>query len=699
MMKDQSRAPDGEHDTPVSRRSLLKVSGSALATAAVVHFTGVPRAHAPTTSPKPRRENLRAVDPHASTARRAPGSARVRGVAIRGEETRLTILPIDRAKFLVGGRFDLRVEVSDVDPIGAEIEIRVEGPDGPAAVLHDEPERTSSEEDSLEVTYHGLAYPAPGTYTVTAELRANGRNDTAEVAHEVVTADTSGERARNIIFCLGDGMGQPAITAARLLSKGMRQGKYDGLLEMDTMQYRGVVGTSGIESIATDSANSMSSYMTGHKSASGAMGVYPSNEPDPNRHPRVETIAELLKRAAGMAIGIATTSEIQDATPAAVFAHTRERGEYLDIMEQSLTDEQRPDVFLGGGSASLLPRSEAGSSRTDDRDLREEYQDLGYTYVDTGSALRELRDRGVPQQLFGTFHTGNLDVFLDRSHPQSRRDDLDFPDQPTLVEMTEVALAALEGREEGFFLMIEGASIDKMAHPQDGPRVVYDTIEFDQAIGVAKRWAEDRDDTLVVVTADHNHSMSIVGTHDRRDDPSPDREGNGVYGDAGFPTYEDADGDGYPDDPDPEVQLFFGWSNHPDHTDDFQHNEEFDQPALLDANERAVDNPDRDPDALEQIGNLPYDQINCVHTVEDVAVGASGPGAARFNAFLDNTEIFFALADALHLSVPVPEQPERDPIGGLIEETPLGEPAMASPGDLLDQHPNGRRRPLRPQRV
>jgi alkaline phosphatase len=696
-MKDQPTT-DQNGTSEISRRSLLKAGGGALTAMTVIRFAVSPAAASTGTAVKPDPATLHTADPHARTARRGRRRPLFQ-VRSDGRAAGLTILPIDRAKFLVGGRFDLRVEAVDVDPVGTEIEIRVEGPDGPAAVLHDDPERTSSEPDSLEVTYHGLSYPDAGTYTVIAELRSGGTSERVEVSHEVVMAEADHPPVRNVIFCLGDGMGQPAITGARILSKGMRQGKYDGLLEMDTMDYRGMVGTSGIESIATDSANSMSSYMTGHKSASAAMGVYPSNAPDPNRHPRVDTMAELLKRANGMAIGIVTTSEIQDATPAAVFAHTRERGEYLDIMEQALTDEQRPDIILGGGSASLLPQSESGSERDDDRDLRQEFRDLGYTYVDTGSALRDLRQNGVPQQLIGTFHTGNLDVYLDRSHPQSRRDDLDFPDQPTLMEMTEVALAALEDREEGFFLMIEGASIDKMEHPQDGTRAVYDTIEFDQALGIAKRWAEGRDDTLIVVTADHNHSMSIVGTHDRRDDPSPEREGNGVYGDAGFPTYEDADGDGFPDDPDPDVQLFFGWSNHPDHTDDFQHNEQFQEPALLDADERAVDNPERDPDALEQIGNLPYDQINCVHTVEDVAVGASGPGARRFNAFLDNTEIFFALADAMQLRPPVDEQPERGKIGGELDETPDQQPSLLPDAGQPGSRQVHLRRTSTPQRV
>lgn len=202
----------------------------------------------------------------------------------------------------------------------------------------------------------------------------------------------------------------------------------------------------------------------------------------------------------------------------------------------------------------------------------------------------------------------------------------EFTDQPTLVEMTEAALGVLQNRDEGFFLMVEGASIDKMEHPLDGPRAIYDTIELDQAIGAAKRWAGDRGDTLIVITADHNHFMSIVGTHDRREDLTPDRQGNGVYADAGFPSYTDSDGDGFPDDPSPDVQLFFGWSNHPDHTDDFQHDETFLPPALQNADGIAVPNPERDPEAEVQTGNLPLDQTSCVHTVEDVSVFASGQG-------------------------------------------------------------------------
>ncbi|NDL57733.1 alkaline phosphatase [Phytoactinopolyspora mesophila] len=637
----RTRSGQGTRDG-FSRRALLQASGGGVAAAAIVGL-GVRPASASDEPEQPATpENLTEVDPHAFTARPDQPSG-------RPDRPQVRILPIDRAKFLAGARFDLRVEATGVDPETTRIDIQVHGEDGPEPLLIGDPERTSSVEDSLEVTYTELAYANPGHFTIKAIVRARGSGRVeAEVHHEVVTADAGGQRAKNVIFFLGDGMGAAAITAARVLSKGITEGKYHGLLEMDQMEFRGIVGTSGVDALSPDSAHTMAAYMTGHKSSVNAMGVYEGNNPDPNDHPRVETMAEVLKRARGMSIGVVTTAEIQDATPAAVWAHTRQRREYIEIMDQALEPEQTPDVLMGGGLASLLPQSEEESRREDDRDLVKEFADLGFAYAQTREQLNAVMAGEIPERLLGLFHTGNLNVYLDRQH--DKQDDVlgEWNDQPNLMEMTTAALRILERNENGFFLMVEGASIDKMEHPMDGPRVVYDTIEFDQAIGVAKQWAQDRDDTLIVVTADHNHSMSIVGTHDRRGSDEG-RAANGVYGGATYPTYVDDDGDGFPDDPDPDVQLFFGWSSHPDHTDDFQHNSVFSQPALLDDDGRAVDNPDRDPDAELQIGNLPFNQTNCVHTVDDVSIVASGPGAARVNAYLDNTEVFFVLMDALGL--------------------------------------------------
>lgn len=628
-----------------SRRGFLGAGAGGVASAVVLGSGISPAAANPNGSGPGPRGPMREADPHDAVARHstAPTFGADAGTAVR-------ILPINRATFRPGATFDLRVEAVGVDQASTEIRIDVRDQRGPVSILIGEPVRTSAAAGSVEVTYVGLSYPTVGDFTVTASVKSSAGANGAVVTHSVVAQKTAGRPAKNVIFFLGDGMGGPAITAARILSKGMTEGRYNGMLEMDQMDFRGLVTTSGVDSIATDSANSMSAYMTGHKSSVNAMGVYVGNAADPNAHPKVETVTEILKRSRNMAIGVVTTAEIQDATPAAVWAHTRRRGEYQAIMDQALTDGQMPDVLLGGGRASLLPKGTAGSRRTDTRNLITEFQAEGFAYASTRTELKDVvEDR--PDKLLGLFHTGNMNVYIDREITKANSSA--FPDQPTLMEMTEAALGVLSQRDEGFFLVVEAASIDKMEHPLDGPRAVYDCIELDQAVGIAKRFAEENGDTLIVVTADHNHSMSIVGTHDARSTVTPDRQANGVYAEAGFPTYSDSNGNGFPDNPSPDIQLFFGWSNHPDHRDDFQHNPQFVSPSQVDATGAAFPNPSRDPGAVVQVGNLPSDQTSCVHTVEDVYVIASGPGSAAFNGVLDNTDIFHRMMDALHLNIPV----------------------------------------------
>lgn len=644
----------------LTRRTLFQASGAGVATALIVGTGQV-------TSPTPaeaaslraaaldaanavltlsKQERL-ALDPHAFTGRTQALAA----APAEQAGPRLKILPLARAKFLAGARFDLRVEASGVDPSTVQLLIHVQGPNGPATILTGEPVRTSVKPDSLEVTYKGLTYSEPGNYTVSASIQ--GASVQADVPHEVVVASSSGKKAKNVIFFLGDGMGQGPITAARILSKGMVEGKYKSLLEMDRMEFRGLVTTSGADSISTDSANSMSAYMTGHKSSVNAMGVYEGNDPDPNKHPRQETMAELLKRTRGMGIGIVTTAEVQDATPAAVFCHTRRRSEYIEIMDQALNPVQMPDVLMGGGLASLLPQTAEGSRRKDDRDLTEEFRNNGFAYARNRTELKQAVGDPATSRVLGMYALGHLQAYMDREH---RKDPMaptsgtpkvttPFGDQPTLMEMTESAISVLSKNPNGFFLMVEGASIDKFEHPLDWQRAVYDAIEFDQAIGVAKKWAAGRDDTTIIVTADHNHSMAVIGIHDRA--KGNGRAANLVYADAGFPNFVDSNGDGFPDDPDPTRTLFVGFSNHPDHRDDFVMDNKFMEPAEIVGTNPANPNPVKDPDAELQTGNLPFNQSQCVHVVDDVSIVASGPGSEKVNGVLDNTEVFFVIANAL----------------------------------------------------
>src|SRR5262249_34739680 len=152
----------------------------------------------------------------------------------------------------------------------------------------------------------------PGRYSVVA---TDGKQ-TKTVVWEVY--GTGPRKARNVILFIGDGMSMAHRTAARILSKRITEGKYHGKLAMDVMPYMALLGTSGVDSIIADSANSASAYTTGHKSSVNALGVYADRTPDTLDDPKVETITSLVKRRLGMAVGVVTNTEVEDATPAAM---------------------------------------------------------------------------------------------------------------------------------------------------------------------------------------------------------------------------------------------------------------------------------------------------------------------------------------------------------------------------------------------
>lgn len=570
------------------------------------------------------------------------------------------IAPVDQAKFLVGALFDFRVELRELAALPDSVTITINGQD--AETFFGKPfVKTNEHDNSEEYTIRNVTFQQPGEYEVHVQAGSLQRT----IRYEVVVADTYGKKAKNVIFFNGDGMSHAVITAARILSKGMTEGKYNGLLEMDTMEARGVVTTSGLDSIATDSANSASAYATGHKGELNALGVYPDNTESSLDNPKVETIIEMLKRTSGKATGIVSTAEIEDASPAAGVAHTRLRGDKAEIAEMFY--QVKPDVILGGGSAYFLPQSTPGSSREDDKDLFSMFEQDGYTIVENRTGL--LNVAGNTDKLLGLFHLGNMDTYYDRSTNNTEVLG-SFTDQPTLWEMTEAAIQVLDNNEEGFFLMVEAGSIDKQLHPLDWERAVIEAIEMDKAIGVAKKYAAERGDTLVVVTADHAHSMSITGTYWEGDGKSG-KDAVRVYADAGFPTYVDADGDGFPDELDTERKLAVHFANHPDYYEDYRMdpvpttpnvNNEPNSAKLLDPN-------DPNKDRFLQIG--PINGSTGVHTVEDVPLMAHGTGSHYFNGVLDNTEVFFAIANAMGLQLT--DSAAQSAAQGLVQLRPFVE--------------------------
>lgn len=567
--------------------------------------------------------------------------------ALIGTAGAATVYPLDRATILAGSPFDFKVEFKGtVKP--EDVKITVNGADYKTTlggeVKFIESEKGKEDKDlGSAVLLRDVKIDKAGAYTV--EVSAG--DDKKSVTWDVF-ATPEAPKAKNVIFLLGDGLSVAHRTAARIMSKGMTEGKANGRLAMDDLDHMAFIGTSSTGSIATDSANTMSAYMTGHKSAVNALGVYADRTPNSFDDPKVETFAEALRRTTKKSVGVVSTAELEDATPAAVVAHTRKRGDKPEIVDMFWN--VKPDVMLGGGSAYFLPKEVPGSKRKDDKDYIKLFQDAGYKLA---TDKDELQKTAGSDKILGLFHTGNMDYALDRM--QLKKGSVGkFPNQPGLVEMTEVALDSLSKNPEGFFLMVEGASIDKASHPLDWDRAVFETIEFDKAIAVAREFQAKNPDTLVVVTGDHTHGVSIIGTIDD-DKPGTDmREKIGTYDAAGFPNYVDADGDGYPDRVDVSRRLAIFANNGPDHYETFR--PKLDGPfepavksegGVYVANEAYKDVPG----AVFVEGNIPRDGDTGVHAVDDVVLQAAGPGAEEFKGYMEESDVYRVLADTLAIGV------------------------------------------------
>ncbi|QIB35737.1 alkaline phosphatase [Ancylobacter pratisalsi] len=555
-----------------------------------------------------------------------------------------TVYPLDRATILAGSPFDLKVEFDTV-VAPADVTVTING-EPAEKVLGKSVEFVEKEEgaDASAVLVRAVRIASPGSYTVEAKAGAETRTVVWDVYATPATP-----KAKNVIFFLGDGLSVAHRTGARLMSKGMHEGKADGRLNMDDIPPAAFIGTSATNAIATDSANTMSAYMTGHKTAVNAIGVYADRTKDPFDDPRVENIAEALRRTTKKSIGIVAKSEVEDATPAAVVAHTRLRARKAEIVGDLF--DIKPEVLLGGGSAYFLPKATPGSKRKDEKDYVQMFRDAGYTLATSKDELATAAGTNSGK-ILGLFHTGNMDAELDRQFLKKGTVSK-FPNQPGLVDMTKVAIDELAKNPEGFFLMVEGSSIDKMSHPMDWDRALVDTIEFDQAIGIAVDFAKTHPDTLIVVTGDHTHGVSIIGTVDDDKPGTEMREKVGTYADAGFPNYEDKDGDGYPDRIDVSRRLMLFSNNFPDYYETFRPKLDgpFEPAVKNEKGEYVANEQYKDvPGAVLRIGNIPRDGDTAVHAVDDVVLQVTGPGGDGFRGYMEQSDVYRALVDAMALA-------------------------------------------------
>ena len=269
---------------------------------------------------------------------------------------------------------------------------------------------------------------------------------------------------KNVIFCIGDGMGFEKVKAAGMYTHGKA-----GKLSFEAFPYQGEVTTHSADAPITDSAAAATAMATGSKVNNG---VISTALPGDGRE--LYTLLECFKDQ-GKSTGLVSTTFLTHATPAAFGAHEPKRGNLAEIAEDYL-NQTRPDVLLGGG----------GNGLTDT-----EAEAAGYTVVANQDELLSLDTENV-ERVSGQFGDTNLPYEFDG-----------LGDLPHLSEMAATALKMLTKNSTGFFLMIEGGRIDHAGHSNDIERNVYETLEFSKTVQVAIDWAKGRTDTLIIVTADH----------------------------------------------------------------------------------------------------------------------------------------------------------------------------------------------------
>ncbi|MGB0997022.1 MAG: alkaline phosphatase [Pseudomonadales bacterium] len=444
--------------------------------------------------------------------------------------------------------------------------------------------------------------------------------------------------AKNVVFFLGDGMGISTITAARIFA-GQLQGadgeEFD--LAFDRFDNVALIKTYNTDAQVPDSAGTITAIMAGQKTRIGVVGVAANVARDDcvaaldNPLPSIAELAE----ERGLRTGIVSTARITHATPAGSYAHSPNRNwedsaslpaeakaaGCTDIAQQLLDTPHGdgPDVILGGGRAHFLPDSmvdpeysKKNGKRDDGRNLIEQWLQggSGREYVWNRQDFLALTERrakgeGASGQVMGLFEPSHMQFEADRAS--------DPAGEPSLLEMTQFALAEMQKSERGYFLLVEAGRIDHAHHGSNAYRALADTVELSEAV----QWVVDHvdlNDTLILVTADHSHTMTISG-YPRRGNPIlglvESQPGKLAKDATGLPytTLSYANGGGYK-------------KRRPDLT-------EVDTAALN----------------YQQLGTIPmYAET---HAGEDVAAFAVGVNADKVRGVMEQNALFDVMHDAL----------------------------------------------------
>ncbi|MGV6800460.1 MAG: alkaline phosphatase [bacterium] len=458
-------------------------------------------------------------------------------------------------------------------------------------------------------------------------------------------------QAKNVILFIADGMDPTTVTAARIYD-GQQKGMpgESNVLNFETLPHLAMSKTYNTNMQVPDSAGTASAMMTGIKTKAGVISI--TDEAMRNdcqgalAHPAI-TVAELAEQA-GMAVGVVSTARLTHATPATTYAHSANRNWESDAdmpqhaegckdIAAQLIDwpfGDGVDVALGGGRRGFMPKDQSDpeigfqkGKRKDGRDLIAEWQAKSdhHKYVWNSETFNAVTiDKDL--KLLGLFNSSHMQYEADRANDQGG--------EPSIAEMTEKAIDRLSLNDNGYFLMVEGGRVDHAHHAGNAARALADVRAFDAAVKVALE-KTDPQDTLIIVTADHGHTLALQG-YPKRGNPilglvySLDRK-------TGLPENTPlaaADGKPY-------TTLSYG--NGPGgvfHTKKDERDLPITRPVLTD----------------EDVADLNFKQQSLVpmgsetHGGQDVTIYARGPRAWLFDGPVEQNYIFHVMEYALNLN-------------------------------------------------
>lgn len=467
-------------------------------------------------------------------------------------------------------------------------------------------------------------------------------------------------KAKNIILFLGDGMSLTTIAAARIL-EGQRSGASgeENRLAFEEFPYTALSRTYEVDAQTADSSGTMSAIMSGIKTRYGVLGVTQRVRRGDCATAKGNAAMSALElaSAAGLATGVVTTTRITHATPAAAYAHSVERNwegdadmptaarelGCIDIARQfvDFSIGHGIDVMFGGGRSRFLPATtndpeypQDKGTRLDGRNLIAEWQRVpGSRFVWNAAQFNAL-DAHKPGRVLGLFEPEHMQYTHDRS--------TDGAGEPTLAEMTRKAIALLRRNTDGFFLVVEGGRIDHALHAGNAFRALDETIALSDAVRAAAA-AVSTNDTLIMVTSDHSHTLVMAGYPVRGNPILGKTRGRNQDGGPAEDLSRDAVGRSY---------STLGFANGPGNNGRSNEQPEgpkhfLHEPSRYDPAPVPRPNLDtldtEDPDYLQEAG-IPMKSET--HGGEDVAVFARGPGADALHGSLEQNVLFHLMLQA-----------------------------------------------------